>query len=301
MFLVFVAIIPSFPVLKYVRGSSIFTFSSLPDTSFCMYFTFPLSVVSDADVSISPIPCVYSYVLLLYVLPVLDISLGDTYTNSSLSPTLYFAKFAYLYVKYPVFVWLFFNVDNTASLLTIGILFNVNWFSFISFSVIVPEYSRFSSSIFKLYAFFVFSIFSARYFFSLSNSFVLTNIKSNPTITTKSATKYIGITAKFFNIFAVFLCLKYFKALYAKIIITNAKITYPHSFIVDSVIPAPVISISPSTVKIFPNIKFCEFKTVIIATAIIINKAFFVSFFMNKLSFSILGSTPSKYLLNTII
>ena len=71
------------------------------------------------------------------------------------------------------------------------------------------------------------------------------------------------------------------------ITITNAKIIYPHNFIVDSVIPAPLISILSSIVKIFPNIKFCVPSIVTIATPIIINKTFLVNFFTNRLSFSI--------------
>ena len=74
-----------------------------------------------------------------------------------------------------------------------------------------------------------------------------------------------------------------------------------HNFIVDSVIPAPLTSILSSIVKIFPNIKFCVPSIVTIATPIIINKTFLVSFLTNRLSFSISLSTPSKYLLNTII
>lgn len=42
---------------------------------------FPVSDTSVAEDTICPIPCVYSYVLLLYVLPEFVISLGDTYTN----------------------------------------------------------------------------------------------------------------------------------------------------------------------------------------------------------------------------
>ena len=118
---------------------------------------------------------------------------------------------------------------------------------------------------------------------------------------TNSKTKYAGITAKFFSTFVVFSFLKYFKALYANITITKANIIYPHNLIVDSVIPAPVISILSPIVNILPNIKFCVFKIVVNASPIIINSIFLVNFFINKLFFSISLSTPSKYLLNTII
>ena len=156
----------------------------------------------------------------------------------------------------------------------------------------VPEFSIFFSSILILYAFLVFFIFSAIYSFSLSNSFVLTNAKSNTTITINNTTKYPGITARFFNTLPVFPFLKYFNALYANIIMTNANITYPHNLMVVSVIPAPTISKSFLTVRIFPNIVFWVFITVRIA--IPINNAFLVNFFINKLSFSIFPSTPSK-------
>ena len=74
-----------------------FSLSSSPDTSFCIYSTFPFSVVVVADVKICPIPCVYSYVLFVYVLPEFNISRGDTYTNWSFPFILYFAIFAVLY------------------------------------------------------------------------------------------------------------------------------------------------------------------------------------------------------------
>ena len=50
---------------------------------------FPESVVDVADVIIAPNPCVYSYVLLLYVPFELAISLGVTYTNCSFPEILY--------------------------------------------------------------------------------------------------------------------------------------------------------------------------------------------------------------------
>ena len=50
--------------------------------SFCIYSIAPVSVVFVADVIISPIPCVYSYVFELYVLvSLLKISLGLRYTS----------------------------------------------------------------------------------------------------------------------------------------------------------------------------------------------------------------------------
>lgn len=242
----------------------------------------------------------YSYVLLLYVLPEFVISLGAKYTNLSFPFISYFAKLALLYTKYPVPVWLSCKVFITASLVIIGILFITLLFLFISSSVIVPEFSIFSSSIFILYAFFVLSIFFAIYSFSLSNSFEFTNIKSNNTITTNNTTRYAGITTRFFSTLFVFPSLKYFIALNANITIINANITYPHNFTVASVIPAPIMFTSSFIVSIFPYRIFCIFKIVIIAIPIIINLMFLIIFLVNKLSFSILPSIPSKYILNTI-
>ena len=201
-----------------------FIFSSFPDTSFCTYCTFPAFELSVADAITSPIPCVYSYVLLLYVLPEFFISLGAKYTNISFPFILYFAKFAFGYEKYPFEVWLLSKSFNNAVLSIIGILFITLLFLLTSSFVIVPEFSRLVSSIFTSYAILVFLIFSDMYFFSLSNSLEFTYAKSNTSITKNNTTKYPGITAKFFNTFPVLLALKAFNALFANITIINANI-----------------------------------------------------------------------------
>ena len=66
---------------KYILG--FFILITLPsfEKPFCKFTKSPVLFVSEADVTTTPYPCVYSYVALVYEFSFDTTSLGVTYTN----------------------------------------------------------------------------------------------------------------------------------------------------------------------------------------------------------------------------
>ena len=165
----------------------------------------------------------------------------------------------------------------------------------------VPLLAISISSVSILYACFVPAILFSIYVFSLSSSFGFTTINWNTVIIINKHTKYAGITQNAVIALRLWAFFMYLIPKYTAIGSIQAKILYPHTFIVTSVRPPPYSRMSDPMLIDFSNITLFALKNVISASANTITITLNIICFIATLFFSVSIFIPSKYMLKTAI